>query len=141
MTRLGARGSVSVEVAVLLPAFLLLLVLATAVGRVSVAHGAVTVAAHDAARAASISRDMPTAAEQAVEVAGTTLAAQGLTCETLHVDPEVSGFAEPVGQPAHVTVTVSCQVSLTDLATFGPLESRLVAATFTSPIDTWRHRS
>ena len=50
------RGSVSIEVAVLAPAFIALMVLAGVAGRSAVAAEAIDAAAHDAARAASISR-------------------------------------------------------------------------------------
>jgi len=131
---------VSVEVAVLLPAFLLLIVLATMVGRLAVAANAVTAAAHDAARAASISRDQATAEQRAYAVATATLSAQGLRCTDLTVDPDTSGFALPVGIPATVEVTVTCQVSFADIVMAGLPGSRTVSATFVSPIDTWRAR-
>lgn len=136
----GQRGSVSVEVAILLPVFLLLIALATVVGRLTVAANAVTIAAHDAARAASISRDHHTAQEQAVTVARTTLADQGLRCEDLIVTPDTSQFSRPVGTPATVEVTIVCDVALRDIAFAGLPGSRQVSASFTSPIDTWRGR-
>jgi Flp pilus assembly protein TadG len=136
----GQHGSVSVEVAILLPVFLLLIALATVVGRLTVAANAVTIAAHDAARAASISRDHDTAHEQAVRVASTTLADQGLRCEDLTVTPDTSQFSRPVGTPATVEVTVVCDVAMRDIAFAGLPGSRQVSASFTSPIDTWRGR-
>lgn len=133
-------GSVSVEVAVLLPAFILLIVLATMVGRLTVAANAVTVAAHDAARAASISRDRAAAEERAYAVATETLAAQGVPCSDLTVGSDTSAFALPVGTPATVEVTVTCEVSFADIVMAGLPGSRTVSATFVSPIDTWRGR-
>lgn len=134
------RGSVSVEVAVLLPAFLLLIVLATMVGRLAVATNAITVAAHDAARAASISRDRDTAEQRADTVATETLAAQGLHCRRLQVRSDTSQFSLPVGTPATVRVTVTCEVSFADIAFAGLPGTRTVSATFVSPVDTWRGR-
>lgn len=136
----GQRGSVSVEMAILLPALLLLIVLATVVGRLAVASNAVTIAAHDAARAASVSRDDETARDRAISVARTTLADQGLRCEHLEVVPDTSQFARPVGTPATVEVTIVCDVALRDVAFAGLPGSRQVSATFVSPIDTWRGR-
>lgn len=138
--RAGRRGSVSVELAVLLPAFLLLIVLATVVGRVAIAGNAVTVAAHDAARAASLSRDAATAHDAALDAARSSLTDQGLRCATLQVHPDTSGFAAPVGTPATVEVTVVCDVSLDDITFAGMPGSRQVSASFTSPVDTWRER-
>jgi Flp pilus assembly protein TadG len=139
--RRPGRGSVSVELAILAPAFLALVVLAAIVGRVAVAHNAVTVAAHDAARAASISRDAGTAATRAEAAARTALADQGLACAELVVDPDTTQFARPAGEPAVVSVTIACRVAVTDLAPVPMVEGRWVSATFVSPLDTWRGRS
>lgn len=64
-----SRGSVSIEVAVLAPAFVALMVLAGVAGRTAVASEALEAAAHDAARAASISRDAATARQEARDAA------------------------------------------------------------------------
>ena len=69
MSRTAERGSVSIEVAVLAPAFIALMVLAGVVGRTAVAAEAIDAAAHDAARAASISRDSGTARPEALDAA------------------------------------------------------------------------
>jgi Flp pilus assembly protein TadG len=134
------RGSVAVETAILLPVFLLLIALATVVGRLAIATNAVTLAAHDAARAASMSRDEDTAHERAIEVARTTLADQGLPCQRLVVSPDTSQFARSVGTPASVEVTVVCDIALRDIAVAGLPGNRQVSATFVSPVDTWRGR-
>ena len=64
----------------LAPAFLALLVLAGVAGRVAVADEAVEAAAHDAARAASISRDAGTAESAARTAARRQLDWRGLNC-------------------------------------------------------------
>jgi hypothetical protein len=134
------RGSVSVELAILAPAFLALVILATMVGRVVVAHNAVTIAAHDAARAASISRDATTAQDRAEQAALGALADQGLSCDELIIEPDTDQFALPLGEPAVVTVTVACRVSVSDIAILPFVDGRWVSATFASPLDTWRER-
>lgn len=135
------RGSVSVELAILAPAFLALLLLATIVGRVVVADNAVTIAAHDAARAASISRDAATAQQRAEQAALAALADQGLACEELIIEPDTEQFARPLGEPAVVTVTIACRVSTSDVAILPFVDSRWVSASFASPLDAWRERS
>ena len=50
--RTGERGSVSVEMAILAPVFVLLIIAAIVFGRTAIAANALDVAAHDAARAA-----------------------------------------------------------------------------------------
>jgi hypothetical protein len=49
-------------------------------------------------------------------------------------------FARAVGQDATVSVTVACRLDLSDLSVPGVPGSRLIQATMTSPIDTWRQR-
>lgn len=140
MSTVGDRGSMSVEVAILAPAFLLLIALAAVAGRTAIAQNAIDLAAHDAARAASISRSAPQARRAAEAAALDTLQAQGLGCRPT-VQVSTGGFAAPLGTPATVEVTVHCTVSFTDLALPGVPGSRPLAASFTSPIDQYRSRT
>ncbi|WP_018790908.1 TadE/TadG family type IV pilus assembly protein [Salinispora arenicola] len=148
------RGSVSVEVAILAPAFIVLLVLAGVAGRTAVAAEAVEAAAHDAARAASISRDAGTAGQRARDAAVRQLDWRGLSCTgtpTVDLSGAVNGqatsfaaaFRSSVGQQASVTVRLTCTVDLSDLrldALPGMPSSRRVSASFTSPLDRYRSR-
>ncbi|MGI5211381.1 TadE/TadG family type IV pilus assembly protein [Plantactinospora sp. CA-290183] len=148
------RGSVSVEVAILAPAFLALVALAGVAGRTAIANEAIEVAAHDAARAASISRTADEAREQARQAVQDRLRWEGLACaeapelafagtlegERADVD-EV--FASALGADASVIVTVSCDVSVGNLRM--PLlprtpEYTAAEATFASPLDRYRSR-
>lgn len=137
------RGSVSVEMAILTPAFLLLIVTAIMLGRTAIAAHAIDVAAHDAARAASISRTKPAAAANAESAARAALDRQGLDCVgDPTISPDVSGFA---GAGAgvdleFVSVTIQCEVSFTDIALAGVPPNRVLTTTFVSPIDIFRER-
>ena len=133
------RGSAAIELVLLVPALMLLLLFAVAGGRVAIAHGSVQQAAADAARAASIARTAGSAQSLAVAAARATLANQGLTCASMAVSLDTSGFSRPVGTPASVGATVSCTVELSELALPG-LPDRLVSATVTSPLDVFRGR-
>ncbi|GAA2701447.1 TadE/TadG family type IV pilus assembly protein [Micromonospora olivasterospora] len=149
------RGSVAVEVAVLAPAFIALMVLAGVAGRTAIAQEAVQSAAHDAARAASISRDAEAARDAARAAAGSQLDWQRANCvgqPALALTGNVNGtpatfeqaYATDPGQPAAVTVQVSCTVSFADIHLSllpGMPGSRTVSATFTSPLDRYRSRS
>ena len=140
------RGSVSVELAILTPAFLLLMVLGIVSGRTAVAYSVIDLAAYDAARTASLSRDAGTARALATVAAQDTLAHQGVSCvDTPDGEPlvtvDTSGFAVPVGQPAAVSVTVTCTVSFADVALPGVPDHRRLTSTFVSPLDTYRGRS
>ena len=133
------RGSAAIEVVLLVPALMFLLLFAVAGGRVAIAHGSVEQAAADAARAASIARTASSAQATAAEAARATLANQGLSCTSLTVTLDTSGFATPVGTPANVAATVSCTVRLSDLAVPG-LPDRVITATVSSPLDIYRGR-
>ena len=133
------RGSAAIELVLLIPALVALLLFAVAGGRVAMAHGSLEQAAADAARAASIARTAGDAQTSAEEAARATLANQGLSCTSLTVALDTSGFATPVGAPASVTATVSCTVRLSDLAVPG-LPDPVVSATVTSPLDMYRGR-
>ncbi|MGN9774869.1 TadE/TadG family type IV pilus assembly protein [Micromonospora sp. H33] len=148
------RGSVSVEVAILAPAFIALLVLGGVAGRTAVAAEAVDAAAHDAARAASISRDAGTARREARDAAVRLLDWRRLNCAgtpTVAFSGSVNGrptsfdaaFRSPVGQNASVTVRISCAVDLSDLQLSvvpGMPTGKRVTASFTSPLDRYRSR-
>ncbi|MER7888865.1 TadE/TadG family type IV pilus assembly protein [Micromonospora sp. NPDC094482] len=154
VSRDAGRGSVSIEVAVLAPAFIALMVLAGVTGRTAVATEAIDAAAHDAARAASISRNADTAREAARQAAVRQLDWRGLACDgapTLTFSGSVRGratsfaaaFRSPVGQEAAVTVQVGCTVSYRDLrlsALPGMPDGNRISASFTSPLDRYRSR-
>ncbi|WP_089004518.1 TadE/TadG family type IV pilus assembly protein [Micromonospora viridifaciens] len=148
------RGSVSIEVAVLAPAFIGLMVLAGVAGRTAVAAEAVESAAHDAARAASIARDARTGRTAATDAARRQLDWSGLHCTAppaLTFRGSVRGTATSFaaayrsapGVSASVTITVTCTVSFADLRAPGlpgVPGGKTVSASFTSPLDTYRSR-
>jgi multidrug efflux pump subunit AcrA (membrane-fusion protein) len=136
----GERGSVSVEMAVLAPASLLLLSFAVVAGRTQVAEGAVAEAARAAAREASLAREAATATASATAQAQRTLAAQDLRCQSITVDVDTAGFQAPLGQPGDVTVTISCSVGMADLLAPGLPGSVTVRSAFSSPVDAYRER-
>ncbi len=136
----GERGSVSVELALLAPALLLLVSFAVFAGRTQIAEGAVEEAARAAAREASLARDAGTAAALAGAQAERTLAAQDLRCQDTSVAVDTAGFSAPSGQPGDVTVTITCVVGMADLLAPGLPGAVTVEAVFTSPIDAYRER-
>lgn len=135
------RGSAAIEAAIGLPAFVLFVGMIIAGGRLAIAHQSVQTAAADAARAASISRDARGADAAARREAEASLANQQIDCRSTRVSVSTTGFHVPVGQPTDVTVTISCRLDLSDLSVPGIPGSRIVRATMSSPIDTWRERA
>ncbi|QAY68766.1 TadE/TadG family type IV pilus assembly protein [Xylanimonas protaetiae] len=137
--RESERGSATIEAAILVPAFGLLVLLVVLGGRIALAHQVVQSAAADAARAASLERTTTTAHNAATDAATLTLAGQQLDCAHVDVTVEATGFDAPPGAASTVTVTVSCAVDLADLTAIPGLPgTRTVEATMTSPIDRWR---
>jgi Flp pilus assembly protein TadG len=134
-------GASAVEVAILAPALLLLISLAIVAMRIEVAGEAVDASAHDAARAASISRNGADAKTAALDAANTTLKRDGLICRSLTVNVDTSEFSRPLGEPASVRATVTCVVNLSDVSIPGMAGTRTMRSTFDSPIDQYGGRS
>ena len=135
----GDDGSAALELVVLAPVLLGLLGLVIAAGRTTIAQASVDAAARDAARQASISLTPAAAQEAGQASAQAALRQDGLDCVPIVV-VDTSQFAIPPGQPATVTATVSCTVSLASLALPGLPGSARLHASFTSPLDIYRSR-
>ena len=135
------RGSVSLEAAIVVPAFGLFIALIVLGGRIALAHQVVQSAAADAARSASLERTMTAARIAATGAAASTLTGQQLDCASTNIAIDSAGFGGPVGDASSVTVTVTCHADLSDLTYIPGLPgSRAIEATMTSPIDRWRSR-
>lgn len=135
------EGSAPLELLILAPVILFLIGLVIAAGRTSLAQGAVDAAARDAARQASISLS-PAAARLAAESsASAALRSDGLRCNPVIALDVNAGFSRPLGEPAQVSATVTCNVALSDLLVPGIPGARRLRATFTSPLDPYRSRA
>ena len=108
--RLGRtdRGSVSVELVILTPAFALMIALVLLVGRTQASRADVEAATHAAARSFSLSRDPAAAAEVAYDTTAERLEVGSPSCLSLGWDVDIT--------PEAVTVTVSCEVDLSEAA-------------------------
>jgi Flp pilus assembly protein TadG len=132
-------GNAALELVILAPILLGLLGLVIAAGRTTIAQASVDAAARDAARQASISLN-PAAAQAAGQAsARAALRRDGVDCAPVVVI-DTSQFAIPPGQPATVTATIGCTVSLASLALPGLPGSASLQASFTSPLDIYRSR-
>jgi hypothetical protein len=153
MTRSAStdRGSLSFELAILLPVFVLMGSVAIMFGRETLAQTAVDLAAQDAARTASLQRSYAAAVTAATKAATDTLNEHSTSCENLVVDlrpPDPvthlvppDPFNVPVGQPATITVRISCDVSIADLAIVPvPHTTVELSSYFSSPLDVYRYR-
>lgn len=124
------RGTMSVEMIVLVPVLLLIVMIAVAGGRLVSAEGMVAAASRDAARAASMERSVGAARAAANE----SLA----EADTADADCAATINSADFGRGGVVSVTVSCRVDLADLGLVFLPGSTTVTAQSTSPVDTWR---
>lgn len=140
MRQRDERGSAAIEAAIGVPAFALFVGLIIFGGRTASTHEALQSAAADGARSASLARDAQTARNEAREAAVASIANQKVGCSGVDVTVDTSDFAKQPGVPGSVHVTVACRLDLSDLAVPGIPGSRVMRATMSSPIDTWRER-
>ena len=109
------RGTMSIEVVVLVPVLLLITMVAVAGGRIVSAQGMVEAASRDAARAASMERSVgaaSTAANRSLSQADTA--------------------------NASCSAAVSCRVKLSDLGLVFLPGATVVRAESSAPVDQWR---
>ncbi len=110
-------------------------------GRTATAHQALESAAADAARSASLERSATEAEAAAEQAARSSLSNQDIDCLAVNVDVDTDGFSTRVGHDSSVDVIVTCRLDLSDLSIPGVPGSRVLSASTSSPIDTWRERS
>lgn len=130
----GQEGGAAVELALVTPLLLLFLLMVVGFGRLADARLEVNDAASQAARAASIARDPGTASAEARRTAMASLAGHHLTCQPVAVTVDTSAF-RPGGQ---VTASITCTVSLADLAPLPLPGQETLQGSATSPIDVYR---
>lgn len=134
------RGSSALEIVIIAPAFVAILVLLAAGGRLALAGNAVESAASAAAREASLSRDAVSAQTAAEAMARTSMTQSGVTCLTLTVTIDSSGLNAPLGNTGTVAATVTCTVALSDAAMIGLPGTRDLNGAAISPVDAYRER-
>ena len=136
----GQRGSVTVELTLVVPSLVLMLALLVAGGRLWFARATVVEAAHSAARAASLSRTAAAAAADGRAAGQASLDTAGLQCAATSVRVQTAAFAVPVGTPATVRSTVSCTVPLGDIVIPGLPGAIRLTGEGAAALDTYRSR-
>lgn len=125
----------AVEITVITPLLIMLLVfIAVVIHRGVDARLRLDDAAHQAARAASMQRSAPAAVTAARSTARGALSAAGLACRSARVSTDTTGLVAG----GVVTVTVSCRVDFGDALILGVPAARMMSATASEPVDTWR---
>jgi len=138
---LDERGAVAAELAMAVPALLLVLSLLVAGGRLWFARTTVVEAANTAARAASLARSGGEASASGRDAGEQSLTTAGLRCATRSVSMDTAAFSVPVGTPATIRSVVRCEVFLSDLLLPVIPGSVHLAAEGSSALDTYRTRS
>ena len=136
--RRDERGSAAIEAAIAVPAFGLFIGLTIFGGRTASTDEALQSAAAEGARSASLARDAQSARTQAREAAVASIANQSLGCSGVEVTVDTGDFSKGPGVPGSVEVRVSCRLALSDLSVPGVPGSRVMRASMSSPLDTWR---
>jgi Flp pilus assembly protein TadG len=127
-------GSIIVEIVVITPVLFVLVLILVMFGRVSEAHQQVVEAARAGAEAAAVLPTSESAQSGGPEAAAIAVFGQTHTCVHAQITADVSKF-QPGGS---VSVTVVCQVDLSDLSIPGVPGSTTVQATAVAPIDPYR---
>ena len=128
------RGSAAVELAVLAPAFVALVLLVVVAGRVSTVRGEVARVAGDAARAASLRQTAHAATVDAATAVDDARVGGTSSCASVATAVDTDRF----GPGGSVSVTVSCEVDLADVALLAVPGRVRVTATAVEVIDLYR---
>jgi hypothetical protein len=140
--RSAEAGNAALELVILTPILILLISMVIAAGRISIAQGSVDAAARQAARQASLARSPEEARTAALASAHAQLGEENLDCKPfISLGALEAAFATPLGQPASVTVTIRCRVSLSGLVLRGLPGHVPLHYSFTSPLDPFRGRT
>jgi Flp pilus assembly protein TadG len=137
---MNQRGSLSIEFAILVPALVLLFGVTVGGARAWLARSAVEQTAGAAARAASLERSAPEAELATRQLATKQNQIAGLHCEHLTVKVDATAFARPAGSASNVTVTVTCDVPLSDVLVPGWPGTLSVTASSSASLDSFRER-
>ena len=127
-------GSTSTELTLLTPLLIVMLLFLVLCGRLADTKLRINDVAHQAARAATLTRTPNQATAEARATADAALASAGITCQSLTVSTDTQGMRPG----STVTVTVACTVGLEDLTLLGVPGSRTFSSSFSSPVDVWR---
>lgn len=128
------RGSVATELTLLVPALIVLLLFVVFCGRLADSRLRIDDAAHQAVRAATLARSSSQASSDAHATAQAALSQAGMRCQNLVVSAHLAGLRPG----STVTVTVTCDIGLSDLAMLGVPGSTTAESTASSVVDQWR---
>lgn len=132
--RRDEEGTAALELALLVPVFVMFIFVAVGLGRLGLARGNIDGAARDAARAGSQARSADDAVAAAAAAADDSLAANRLTCAERAVNVDTGQF-RPGG---FVRVDLSCRVTMSDLVGMWTPGASTMSARAVAVVDTYR---
>jgi Flp pilus assembly protein TadG len=124
------RGSGAVELVLVTPVFLLFIMLAIFIGRVNSGYRTTDAAARYAARTIAMARDAAAAIDVAYDQAAMTASVGSAKCRSMDFTHAITD--------TEVTVTVTCQVDLSEVNILGIPGHWETQATAVEPVDQWR---
>jgi len=127
------RGSGTVELVIMASTYVVFMMIFVFVGRVNAGYASVETAARSAARSIAIARDPTTAMNAAHDQAATIAKVGSPKCRSMTFAPKVSA--------TEATVTITCDVDLSEVVITGVPGHWTAKATASEPIDRWRENS
>lgn len=137
----GERGAAAVETVLMVPAVLLVVALFVFGYRLWSARAAVLSAAESGARAATLSKGAVAGRQAAESAAGGNLTTLGIRCASQRVTADTAALARPAGVSGVVAVTVTCVVSMGDLAVPGAPGSITITRAASEVVNTFEERN
>lgn len=135
MTPFGSdRGALAIQAAVMVPLLSIIVLTMLFAGRLVDTNLGVQQAAHEAARAASLTTNPVAAAAAAQQSAQQYLGNETMGCAVLNVATNTTQF-QPGG---YVEVTVTCTTDLSDMAVLAVPGTKTFSATALEVVDTFR---
>lgn len=129
------RGLATIELVLMTPVLLLVLSFLVVAGRLTTVRGDIASTTRDSARAASMASTYEQALVEARSVAEASLGGRDVTCRNLTVSLGDPATFLPGGT---VAVTVTCEVSLADVAIPGLPGTRRISDSSVEVIDRYR---
>jgi len=129
------RGVATIELVLMTPVLFLVLSFVVVAGRLATVRGDIAAASRDAARAASLAATYDQAVLDAQATAEASLGGRDVTCRELTV---TLGDPTTFRVGGSVAATVSCEVSLADVAIPGLPGARQVSSSSVEIIDAYR---
>jgi hypothetical protein len=135
------RGmAAGLELAILVPAFMIMLGLIVAGGRIWFVRAAIVEASYSGARAASLERSAAEARTAGRQATIDQLTMKGVRCGDREIRLDVSGFDAPIGSRASVTNEIRCRISFSDVVLPGIAGSLRLGGWSQAAIDSYRER-